>query len=93
MKLLITHACAAPTMDGPAHYDANTVAEFETDVAHAIVAAGKALYIEPKDDRSRTKVATASEARIEAVRSAMKAASKAAKKAAAGDADPDPAAG
>lgn len=90
MKLLITAPCAAPTIDGPAHYDANTVAEFETDTAHAIVAAGKALYVDAKDDRSRTKVATATEARIEAVRAAQKAARAAAKAAGAGNAGGTP---
>lgn len=79
MKILITQACAAPSMDGPVHLDANTLVEIETDNAHAIVAAGKGLYIDPKDDRSRTKVSTASETRVEAVRAALAAAAKAAK--------------
>ena len=80
MKILITHDCAVPAMDGPAHVDANTLADLETDTARAVVAAGKGLYVDPKDDPSRAKVSTASEARIEAVRAAIAAARKAAKR-------------
>lgn len=79
MKLLITQACATPSMDGPVHLDANTLVDVETDNARAIVAAGKGLYIDPKDDLSRTKVSTASEARVEAVRAALASARKAGK--------------
>ena len=79
MKILITQACAAPTMDGAVHLDANTLVDIEPDNGHAIVAAGKGLYIAPKDDRSRTKTSTASEARVEAVRAALAAAAKAKK--------------
>lgn len=76
MKILITNACAAPSMDGPVHLDANTLVDIEPDNARAIVAAGKGLYIDPKDDPSRTKVSTANEARVEAVRAALAAAAK-----------------
>lgn len=86
MKLLITQACAAPTMDGTVHLDANTLVDIEPDNGHAIVAAGKGLYIDPKDDRSRTKTSTASEARVELVRNALAAGRKAAKPAGEGNA-------
>jgi hypothetical protein len=79
MKLLITTDTFAPSLDGAAHLPANTFAEVETDTGHALVAAGKALYVDPKDDRSRIKVATAAQARIDAVVAALKAAEKAAK--------------
>lgn len=77
MKILITQDTFVPAIDGAMHCTANSVVDVETDNAHATVAAGKALYVDPKDDRSRTKVHTASEARIEAVRAALKAAKKA----------------
>lgn len=79
MKVLIIAPCAAPSIDGPQHLPENTLQELETDVVHAIVHAGKGLYVDQKDDPSRAKVRTAGEGRIEAVRQAMKAASKAAK--------------
>jgi hypothetical protein len=79
MKLLITQDCAAPSMDGAAHLSANSVVEVEADVARGLVHAGRALYIDPKDDPSRIKASTAPEARVEAVRQALKAAAKSAK--------------
>lgn len=80
MKILITQACAAPAMEGSDHHDANTIADLAPDIARAIVQAGKGLYVDPKDDPSKIKGATAPEARIEAVRAAHKAAARAAKK-------------
>ena len=84
MKILITQDCAAPSMDGPVHLDANTLVDIEPDSARGIVAAGKGLYIDPKDDPSRVKVAPASESRVEAVRAALAAASRGKGKAAEG---------
>ena len=79
MKILITQDCAAPSLDGSVHLPANSLVEVEADTARALVHAGRALYIDPKDDLSRVKVNTAPEAMVEAVRSGMKAAAKAAK--------------
>lgn len=76
MKLLITSDCAVPSMDGPQHLPANSFVELETASAHAVVAAGRALYIDPKDDPGRTKPNTASEARVAAVRAALDRADK-----------------
>ena len=85
MKILITQDCAAPSMDGALHLPANTLTELETDVVRAIVHAGKGLYVDPKDDPSKIKGQTASEARIEAVRRALKAAKKPAETAGTGE--------
>lgn len=79
MKLLIVNDCAVPTVDGPAHVAANSLIDIDVDSGHLLVQAGRAQYIEPKDDRSRSKVNTASEARVEAVRAALKAAAKSGK--------------
>jgi hypothetical protein len=79
VKLLITTDCAVPTMDGPTHVSANTLVDIDADTAHLLVQATRAQYIDPKDDRSRSKVNTASESRVEAVRAAIKAAGKAPK--------------
>lgn len=79
MKTLIVQDCAAPSMDGPVHLAANSVADLETDDVRALVHAGRALYIDPKDDPSRLKANTAPEARVAAVRDALKAAAKQAK--------------
>ncbi len=79
MKLIITNDCAVPTMDGPTHISANTLVDVDADTGHLLVQAGRAQYIDPKDDRSRAKVNTAPESRVEAVRAAIKAASKGAK--------------
>lgn len=77
MKILITQDTFVPAIDGAQHCAANSVVDVETDTAHAVVSAGKGLYVDPKDDRSRAKGQTASEARIEAVRAALKANKKA----------------
>lgn len=77
MKTLITSDCFAPGIDGAVHLQANSVVDLESDVVRALVHAGRALYIDPKDDPSRVKQNTAPEARVEAVRAAMKSATKA----------------
>ena len=76
MKLLMIQKCAVPTVDGPAHIAANTLVDIDTDSARALVQAGRALYIDPKDDPSRAKVSVAPEARVEAVRKAAKGAAR-----------------
>lgn len=89
MKLLIILACLAPAIEGSDHLEPNTIVDLPPDTARAIVHAGKALYVDPKDDPSKLKVNTAPEARIEAVRKAIKAAARAgARKGAAGDEPP-----
>ena len=82
MKILITQDCAAPAMEGTQHLVVNVVVELEPDTVRAIVHAGKGLYVDPKDDPSRIKSATAPEARVAAVRAAMKADMKSPAKAA-----------
>ena len=79
MKALITQDCFAPAIDGSAHLQANTVVDLEVDTVRALVHAGRALYVDPKDDPSRIKQNTAPESRVEAVRAAVKAQTKAAK--------------
>lgn len=76
MKALITQDCFAPAVDGSAHLQANDVVELDADTVRALVHAGRALYVDPKDDPSRAKARTAPESRIEAIRAAFKAASK-----------------
>lgn len=79
MKILITQDTFAPSLDGPQFLAANTFADVDKDGAAAIVQAGKALYVEPKDDPTRAKQYTAPESRVKALADAMKAADKAAK--------------
>lgn len=79
MKILITAATFAPSLEGPTFLDANTFADLEEDSARAIVAAGKGLHVDPKDDKTRVRALTAPAARVEVVVAAHKAAEKAAK--------------
>ena len=79
MKLLIIAACAVPSLDGPQHLDSNTFAELEEDSARAVVAAGKGLHVDSKDDKTRSKSFTAPKERVDAVVAALKAADKQAK--------------
>ena len=89
MKLLIIAACAVPSLDGPQHLDGNTFAELEEDSARAVVNAGKGLYVDAKDDKTRAKVFTAPKERVDAVVAALKAQEKADKAAAkAGESAP-----
>lgn len=81
MKILIIVACAVPSMDGPQHLEANSFAELEEDSARGVVQAGRGLYVDSKDDKTRGKSFTASKERVEAVVAALKAAEKAAAKA------------
>ena len=86
MKLLIIAACAVPSLDGPQHLDSNTFAELQEDSARAVVAAGKGLHVDSKDDKTRGKTFTAPPERVSAVLSALKAAEKAEKAAAKSEA-------
>ncbi len=79
MKILITADTFAPSLDGPAHLAANEVVDVEPDTGHALVQAGKGLYVDAKDDRSKAKVATASKERMAEVAAIAKAAAKAGK--------------
>jgi hypothetical protein len=81
MKILITSDTFAPSLDGPVFLSSNSFADVDKDTAAAIVHAGKALYVEPKDDPSRAKQWTASESRVKGLIDALKAADKAAKQA------------
>jgi hypothetical protein len=76
MKILIIHATIAPSMDGPTFLPAQSLVEVETDAARAICAAGKALFVDAKDDPTtrgnRPGLWTASESQVSAVRTAMR---------------------
>ena len=79
MQALVTDATFAPSMDGPQYLEANTLVEADADTVHAMVRAGKALYVNAKDDPTRIKQFTAAEPRVQALRDAMAAAAQAAK--------------
>ena len=81
MKILITVATFAPSLDGPTLLDANTFADLEEDSARAIVAAGKGLHVDGKDDKTRGKAFTASAERINATVAALRADKPSGKKA------------
>jgi hypothetical protein len=74
MKILIIHATIAPSMDGPTFLPAQSLVEVETDAARAICAAGKALFVDAKDDPTtrgnRPGLWTATESQVSAVRTA-----------------------
>ena len=53
MKLLITAPTFAPSLDGPTFLGGNSFADLEEDNARAVVAAGKGLYIDGKDDKTK----------------------------------------
>lgn len=82
MKIFITDNTFAPSIDGPALLEANEVVDVEVDTGHALVQAGKGLYVEPKDDRSKTKGKVVSKERLQEVAAAHKAAAKQSAKAA-----------
>lgn len=79
MKILITSDTFAPSLDGAVFLGLNSFADVDKDTAGAIVQAGKALYVEPKDDPTRTKQFTATESRVKALIDALKSADKAPK--------------
>ncbi len=78
MKLVITADTFAPSVDGPVPLAANTlVDQLAPDTAHAIVRAGKGLYVDKKDDPTRGNGYTASAEYVRLVVDAAKAADKA----------------
>lgn len=79
MKILIIAATFAPSLDGPTFLEGNSFADLEEDSARGVVAAGKGLHVDAKDDKTRGKVFTASKERVDAVVAAIKAAEKQAK--------------
>jgi hypothetical protein len=85
MKILVTQDTFAPSMDGPTFVGANEVIDIEPDNGHAIVTAGKGLYIDQKDLKGRPAHLLASESRLKAATEAQAQAAKAAKAAAKGE--------
>jgi hypothetical protein len=83
MKILITEPTFAPGMDGPVFLAPNSFAEAESDTVRSLVAAGKALYIDGKDDPSRRGNTagrhTATDEQLAAAQAAQKAEAAAAK--------------
>lgn len=79
MKILIIAATFAPSLDGPTFLDANSFVDLEEDSARGVVAAGKGLHVDSKDDKTRSKSFTAPKERVDAVVAALKAADKQAK--------------
>jgi hypothetical protein len=79
MKILITAPTFVPSIDGPAFLDTNTIADMETDSARAVVAAGKGLYVDRKDDNTKLGQHTAPESLLKLLADAAAAATKAAK--------------
>lgn len=66
MKVLITAPTFVPSLDGPQYLDANTFADMDDDSARGVVQAGKGLYCDKKDDKTRAKQFTASQDQIDA---------------------------
>jgi hypothetical protein len=79
MRVLIIADTFAPSIDGPAYLSTNTIADCEVDSAVALVHAGKALYVNDKDDKSKLKMRTATPEQVADAVEAAKAA-KAAEK-------------
>lgn len=79
MKVLITADTFCPSIDGPTFLAANTLADCETESANGLVHAGKALFVDSKDDKSKLKMHTATKDQIDAAVEAAKAAAAAAK--------------
>ena len=79
MRVLITADTFSPSIDGPVYLAASTLADCEIDSAHALVHAGKALYVDPKDDKSKLKQRVATKELLEAAVDSATKAAKAAK--------------
>lgn len=79
MKILVTQDTFTPSLDGPAFCSANEVIDVDPDNGHAIVNAGKGLYIDEKDCKGRPAHLRASDERIKAAAAARAEADKAAK--------------
>jgi len=81
MRVLIIADTFAPSIDGPAYLATNTIADCEVDSANALVHAGKALYIDGKDDKSKLKMRVATAEQVAEAVDAAKAAKAAEKQA------------
>lgn len=81
MKILVTQDTFAPSLDGPTFISANEVIDIEPDHGHAIVVAGKGLYVDEKDAKGRPKHLLASDKRLETAAELRKAALADAKRA------------
>lgn len=79
MKILVTQDTFAPSLDGPTFIGANEVIDIEADNGHAIVVAGKGLYVDAKDAKGRPASLVASDKRLEAAKAARAEAAKPAK--------------
>lgn len=66
MKVLITSATFVPSLDGPTFLDGNSFADMDEDSARGVVQAGKGLFVDKKDDKTRSKSFTASQEQIDA---------------------------
>lgn len=79
MKILITQDTFVPSIDGPTFVGNNETIEVETDTGHAVVNAGKALYIDQKDVKGRPFHLLATEQRLKVATEALAAAADASK--------------
>lgn len=80
MKILIIAPTFVPGIDGPQLLEENTFADVDKETAGALcIQSDKALYVEKKDDPSKTKQFTAPESLVKAVEGALAAAAKAKK--------------
>lgn len=82
MKSLITADTFVPTLDGMEHVPPNTLVETDADTTHALVRAGKALYVDIKHAPKGMDRFVATERQLDAVAQAQAAAARAAKEAA-----------
>lgn len=76
MKILITQDTFAPSLDGPALLSANETVDIEPDNGHALVVAGKGLYVDQKDAKGRPAHLVATAERLRASTEAQAAADK-----------------
>lgn len=67
MKILVTQDTFAPSLDGPTFIGANEVIDIDVDNGHAIVVAGKGLYVDAKDAKGRPAHLVASAERLKAL--------------------------
>lgn len=82
MKILIILATFVPSLDGPAFLDVNEVVDVEPDTAKNVVIAGKALFVDKKDDFTAHKQKTATDAQLDVAKKAQAEAKRLAKAAA-----------
>lgn len=79
MKILCTAPTFVPSLDGPTYVAVNELIEVDADTGKGVVVAGKGLYIDKKDDPTKEKSFTASDAQLEAAKKAQAEAKRAAK--------------